>query len=278
MSRIAFRRVQYRAVVRFSIFDPDWKGWLATNSGTFTSSKDYRDYLWSDERLAQRFDIFGRLAAPIYQLMAERHDFKVLVQHSPDLPGVDQLHDLTTRFPVLVPVPVTGAVEARDTVHENLAQDGRTGDVVMLRVDDDDLLSADFLDQLQVHVTPAHRGWCVSLGNGLAARPHRESLTDFRILNQPLSSIGQAYLGHYRRRGQRLELSALQSHRKVSEVLPTVLDSRSLAYIQIRHEQQDTRVGAEADTVPHVIARAMAKLPKFTDVAALRTKFPTLDV
>lgn len=270
------RRVQYRAVVRFSIFDPDWTGWRATNSGTFTSPEDYRRYLWSTERLDLRFDIFGRLAAPIYQRIAERHDFRVLVQHSPDLPGLDRLADLARTFPVIVPMAVSGAVDARETVRESLAKDGRTGDVVMLRVDDDDLISVDFLDQLQVHVIPVHRGWCVSLGKGLAARPGGAGLTDFRLLHSPLIAIGQAYLGHYRRRGQHLDLSALLSHRTVPETLPTIVDSRSVAYIHVRHEQQDTRVGASADKVSGGIVRSMAKLPKFTDVSELEAKFPTL--
>lgn len=274
---IRSRPPQYRAVIRFSIFDPDWGGWRATNSGTFSSAQEYREWLWSDQRMNLRFAIFGQYAAPLYQAIGEHHDFRVLVQHSADLPAqwLDKLRDLERDYPALRLVELTGWQEARDTVHSDLKRDGASGPVVMLRVDDDDLLSTDFLDLLEPHVRD-HRGWCISLGRGLACRVRGTRLTDLRELHQPFSSVGQAYVGSYRRLLHRLDLSPLQSHRKVSQVLPTVVDSREVAFIQVRHPDQDTRIGTDPKSAERSVRTALNKLEPVTDTTVLRTKFPTL--
>lgn len=278
MPTMGRQRVRYRVVVRFSIFDPGWTGWRATNTQTFAGSEDYRAHLWSPERLQPRLRIFGDLALPIYQQMAARHDVRVLVQHSPDLPEpwLGRLHDLATAFPVLRPVPVPGWVEARDTVRDDLGPDARSGTVVLLRVDDDDVLSADFLDQLAPHVTPAHHGWSISLGRGLVARLKGDALVDFRDFSDPLCSIGQTYLGAYDRRRRALDISPMLSHRRVPETLPTVVDSRSAAFVQVRHPGQDTRVGQDAEQTQQGLRDSMRRLPAITEVASLRPKFPTL--
>lgn len=265
-------------MVRFSIFDPQWRGWLATNSGAFTSPEEYRDWLWAPRRMQNRIDVFGRYAAPIYQQIAKRHDFRVLVQHSDTLPDawLEQLTALSARFPVLQLVPVAGLVEARDTVHDALRASGRSGQVVMLRVDDDDLISTDFVDLLEPHVTPERDGWSISLGQGLAARLDQDGLSDLRLLHSPLIAIGQAFVGRYRRRGARLELSTLLSHRAVPQTLPTVLDSRSVAYVHVRHMDQDSWLRSDRKKLEQSLSAGLAKLPPVEDTSGLREKFPTL--
>lgn len=269
---------QYRAVIRFSIFDPEWLGWLATNSGRFDSPEEYRDWLWAPDRLEARLAVFGRYTAPIYQQIADRHDFRVLVQHSEGFPAEyrDRLHSLADRYPALRPVPVPGWVEARDTVEQDMQRDGRTGTVVMLRVDDDDILSADFADLLQQHVIPQHHGWCVSLGRGMAARLDGTELRDLRWVHTPLIAIGQAFLGRYHARRKELDLSPLLSHRKVPQTLPTVLDSREVAYVHVRHVNQDSRLTDDAEAAEQSVVASLRRLEKVADTAGLREKFPTL--
>lgn len=123
----AKQRVQFRAVVRFSIFDPEWTGWRSTNSGAFATSDDYREHLWSAARLEPRMRLFGQLSAPLLQEMAQEHDFRVLVQHSPTLPEpwISRLRKMAESYHVLRLVPVPGWVEARDTVAADIERDGR---------------------------------------------------------------------------------------------------------------------------------------------------------
>jgi hypothetical protein len=271
-------RPQYRAVVRFSVFDPDWYGWRATNSGVFATPEAYRDYLWSAQRMEPRFWLFGGVALPIHQRMAQGHDYRVLVQHSSQLPTrwLERLQELQRTFPVLRLVPVRSWVEARDTVHEDLRQHGRSGPVVMLRLDDDDVLGADFLDLLAPHVSPTHDGWCVSLGAGVTAWFEGRRLTDFRELDQPFSSVGQAYIGHYLARKDDLALSHLVSHRHVHKSRPTIVDSRSRAFLQVRHARQDSHVGQDPKKARELMLKRMAAMHRVTDFAGLRTRFPSL--
>lgn len=270
------RPVQYRAVVRFSVLDPEWTGWRESRAER--PVEEYRYVLWSAPRMEHRTRVFTELAAPIYAEMAQRHDLRVLVQHSPDLaePWVTRLRQAADQHPVLRLVPTPTLVESRETVHEDLRQDGHAGTVVMLRVDDDDLLSADFLDLLEPHVTRAHHGWCISLSQGLAARPGGAALCDFREYYLPLSSMGQAFVGTYHRRRDRLDLTSLLPHRLVPQTLPTVVDAREPAFVQVRDASQDTRVGTDREEAERVIRRGLARLPRATTTPELERKFPTL--
>lgn len=270
---------QYRAVVRFSLFDPDWKGWRSTNSGAFASADEYRQWLWAPGRMEPRFRIFGHYAAPIYQQISERHDFRVLVQHSHDLPEtwLERLRGLADEHPALRLVPLPGWEEARDTVERDMLADGRTGVVAMLRVDDDDLIASDFVDQLSTYARPQFHGWAVSLGMGLAGRYQDGRITDLREFPHPLSSIGQAYVGRFDRRRRHLDLSPLRHHRKVSQTLPTVLDSREVAFVQVRHDLQDTRLGASTAQTEARLRAELGRLKKVAATPELREKFPTLE-
>lgn len=270
---------QYRAVVKFSVLDPDWAGWRATNSGVFNSLDEYREHLWGANRMKTRMRIFGQWAVPHYQAMAAKHDFRVLVQHSPDLPDtyLGQLRELADANPVLRLAPTPNFVEAHQGIRDEMRVDGQTGPVVMLRVDDDDIMSADFLDQLDPHVTPEHRGWAISLGYGLAARTDSKGLIDFRLMTSPLIAIGQAYVGWYDRPSGDLDISPLLHHRLVHRKLPTILDSRSLAWIYVKHPWQDTRVGMDPEAARARMIKEHRKLPLYKESwNALNLSFPHL--
>lgn len=272
-------RVQFRAVVRFSLIDHDWKGWRATNTGAFTSPEDYRDSIWGDRRMETRFRIFA-LAVPVYQSMARDHDFRVLVQYSPDLPErhLSRLRALATGHDVLRLVPTPRVRDAREAVERDLREEGRTAPVVMLRIDDDDLLAGDFLDQLVPYIVPAHMGWVVSLGRGLVAQDSDQGLRNFRELSLPFNSMGQAYLGRYERRRGRLELSSTFSHRQVHRYVPSIVDSRTISWVQVWHADQDTRVGTDPDRMARKMATQLRKMPwPQDDIADLTAKFPTIE-
>ncbi|MGB7449143.1 MAG: glycosyltransferase [Ornithinimicrobium sp.] len=254
---------QYRAVVRFSVFDPTTPQWRATRSGTFESPEEYRDHLWSKERMRTRMRIFRTWAVPHYQQMAQRHDFRVLVQHSEDLPAryLDDVRDLAAAHDAIRLMPLRGQQAFSETVATHLRLEGRSGPVVMLRVDDDDLISVDLLDQLAPHVTDQHRGWVLSPGYGLAARINSHGLFDFRPWVSPLIAIGQAYTGSFDARRGRLDMPVIRRHRQVHRELPTILDSRSLAWVYVRHPGQDTQVGVDPAQARSAVVRAHRRLP-----------------
>lgn len=257
--------VQYRAVVRFSLFDPDSPQWQATRGGVFGSAEEYRDHLWSPARMRTRMRIFGTWSVPQYQQMAQRHDFRVLVQHSPDLPApyLDGLRELAATHDVLRLMPLRQAESFRDTVATDLRTDGHSGPVVMVRVDDDDLTSVDLLDQLAPFIADHHPGWVVSPGYGLAARIGERGLFDFRTWVSPLIAIGQAYTGSFDARSGAVDLPPMLNHRQVHRELPTILDSRSLAWVYVRHPGQDTHLGADPAQRRSALVRAHHRLPRW---------------
>lgn len=270
---------QYRAVVKFSVFDPEWGGWRANNSGAFATTEEYRDHLWSAERMEMRLRIFGTWAAPQYQKMADGHDFRVLVQHSPQLPEpfISELRALADRYPVLRLVATPHFEESSIGVRKDLNVDGRSGPVVMLRVDDDDIMSTDFLVQLEPHVIPAHHNWVVSLGYGLTARTHQRHLIDFRTWVTPLIAIGQAYIGQYNARSGDLDISPLLHHRLLHRELPAILDSRSLAWVHVKHPFQDTFVGVGPEKAQAATLKKHCTLPLYEDDwSAVLEVFPSL--
>jgi hypothetical protein len=270
------RAVRFRAVVRFSVFDPAGS-WRAAQDA-FTGPDDYRDHLWSTERLEPRLRVFGRYAAPIYQRMARDHDFRVLVLHSPELPEpwAGALRDLADRYPVLDLVPVPGMVDLREPVRLSLLGSGRSGTVVMLRVDDDDVLAQDFLDQLAPYATPVHEKWCISLSRGVAARLTPDGPTDFRRHQVPFSSIGQAFVGTYRARGGVLSMPQASPHTRVATRRPTIVDARTASWLQVRHPLQDTRLPHDPEDAERRIVRQLSRMEPVRDHALLLRKFPTL--
>lgn len=120
----------------------------------------------------------------------------------------------------------------------------------------------------------------MSLGRGVAARVLPDGrLVDFRWRTHPFIAIGQAYLGHVGRSGTRPALSPLLPHRHVHETLPTVVDSRQVAWVHVWHPHQDSWVGQGAKGAEQALDRGLGKLvPVDTaqEFADLAERFPAL--
>lgn len=275
MIAISPQPTQYRAVIRFSVFDPASNAWRASRDA-FSSPQEYRDWLWSEDRLTDRFELFTHYAAPQYQRIAGRHDFRVLLQHSRSMPDpwLERLHQLAADYPALRLTPVDRSVSSAQTVHEDLQHDGRTGTVVMLRVDDDDLLSTDFLDLMAPYVLPEHHRYVISLSQGLAIRYVDGVFNKLRLLHFPFGSIGQAVIGRFRAETGTIDLPNLGSHREVSRHRPSIVDAREVSWLQVRHLSQDTRLGNDMSRARKHISTILDRLERPGDIPELRRKFP----
>src|SRR5690606_7069414 len=109
---------------------------------------DYSTTLFEEERMKMRCDIFIDLAAPIYQTWADQYEYRHVVHFSSDLPDqwLDRLEDAARRHPFIVLDEVTEAVRTQSVITSDLRTHGHgAGVVVRLRIDDDDLLAADYL-------------------------------------------------------------------------------------------------------------------------------------
>jgi hypothetical protein len=152
--------------------------------------------------------------------------------------------------------------------------------VVQFRLDDDDLLAADFLDRLAAYATPHDRGRAVSMAVGYSAVFDEGTLGSVHEVRRVFGAQGLAYIGHYDADQERLVLNARGAHYLVDRRRPTIVDSRKPAYFQMRHADQDMlsdheTTGDRAATL-RAISDDLAKRPKVKDLEAVAERFPTL--
>src|SRR5699024_11828097 len=71
---------------RFSLYSPGSGAWRATNGTKYRTEEEYLDYLYSDERLGPRTDIFLELTLPILKRGAGDVDYRHIISFSASLP------------------------------------------------------------------------------------------------------------------------------------------------------------------------------------------------
>lgn len=270
---------------RFSLFQPDSPSWRLTRRADWSGPDDYRDHLFSDERMEPRCDIFCTLAAPLYQEMAERHDYRHLVRYSPDLPSrwKDRLRQAAQDNPVLWLVEAgSGTPDVTSLLNEHLRVRAGRQDAMLFvfRVDDDDLLSRDFLDQVEPYVRPHHHGYALSFSDGFAGLYEDGRYTRVAQLHLPLSSMGQGAVGTWRGREGTLAVRSISNHARTDRHRTVILDGRRPTFLQTRHVGQDTAVKEDdpldADQARARIVQQFRKLTEVEDLDVLRDRFPTL--
>lgn len=233
-------------VTRYSVYQPASDDWVLSGGA---DPDEYRARLWAAERMAPREQVFLEWAVPIYQRFHEAHGYRHLVQHSPQMPArwLDSLRDAAATYPVLMLVP-SGAWQdrrlamARDLKRRRLP----AGPAAWLRVDDDDLLATDFIDRLAPLVTVAHEGFAVTFGKGLTAQLDDGKLAHFGTTIQPMVSMGLTFIGSHDGAGTATFPLSRRSHAHVHRHLPTLVDSREVAYLRLLHENQDRNLSGAA--------------------------------
>ncbi len=96
-------------------------------------------------------------------------------------------------------------------------------------------------------------------------------------MGDAVDAIGQAYIGRYDASSADLDSSPLLHHRLVHRQLPTILDSRSLAWVHVKHAWQDTRVGVDPEQARAVMLPGHRKLSSYDgDWDTVLSAFPHL--
>lgn len=263
-------------VTRYSVLMPKAGAWKLSREAEDVNA--YRDALWSPERMAPRASIFLEMVVPILQSMSESHDYRHIVLYSETMPDpwLTQLKDAARDNPVLLLVDYAVGPTV-DTIVGQLARQGSRGSrpVVQFRLDDDDLLAVDYLDRIAAFATEADAGRAISLAAGYAGLFRDGAVVgDVRRVRRVFGSQGLAYVGWYDRANDRLDLTAGGRHYEVDRKMPTLVDSRTPAYFQMRHAGQDTLIDAvEAE---RVITAELATRPTEEDFGKVTRAFPTL--
>ena len=220
--------------------------------------------------------------------MAENHDYKHFVLYSELLPERHKalLHAAASEHPFLIPVEWnkavrgTGIEEVTPLIEEDLAgkfaADDDVQPVTWFRLDDDDVLAADYLTCLERYRTANHIGMAISFGLGLTAYRGERELVSLREFYHPKSAQGMAFVSAFDPRQRRFIVSTPGHHHKVDTVMPTILDSSDHMFFQIRHGDQDSTLNA----TPHErVAESLARLEKLPAVRAADVsaeKWPSL--
>jgi len=265
-------------VTRFSVYAPNKAG-LNTSARHVGSESAYMQELYAPERLDDRLRIFGQIAAPIYDSFAQRYDYTHLVQYSKELPEAYQgkLFEIAKKYPCVKPVLVQD--EDMDvSVRKYLAHwdPSFVGPFVWFRVDDDDVLSVDYLDALGRYATPSNVGMAVSFSTVMVAQYACGRFLNFRQGYLPKNSIGQAYIGWANVHEGVFDVPKQRPHNQIDKYAPLILDPRGIRGLQVRHAWQDT--SNIESKVGHRIAHRATELGKLPNVnwKHVEEKFPSL--
>lgn len=270
---------------RFSLLQPDSPSWRLTRRADWSSAEDYAAHLFADDRMAPRCDIFCNLAAPTYQDMAGRHDYRHMVRYSQGLPQrwKDRLQEAAEANPVLWLVEEgDGTPDVKGMLVDHLrARAGRRDAMVFVfRVDDDDLLSNDFLDQVEPYVRPHHHNYAVSFSSGYTGLYEDGRYSRVSHLQLPMSSMGQGAVGTWRGGDGALSIRTISNHARSDRQRTVILDGRRPTFFQTRHVGQDTAVGEkepwDAERARARVVKALERLKKVEDMNVLGEQFPTV--
>ncbi len=262
---------------RFSLFRPRSDAWRVSN-GSFATDDEYRDYLFSDRRLARRCDIFLNLSLPQIAAAAHRWPIRHVVSYSESLPGLyrRQLVEAASRHPFLVlDEQAEGSTGVKDE-RELVERFGRSPGVVgAYRLDDDDLLSADYFEQVVEYMRPENAGMLVSLPTGLTALHGGDGrFSTFRESYVPMIAIGLLSICRVEEDGS-VVAPVWSPHSRADRFNPVILDGRRPSYLWIRHQDQDTTMDyGETEALARVLDH-LASRP-LVDSVGVDQRFPAL--
>jgi hypothetical protein len=241
------RRPVFVGHTRFSVFLPNSGAWVASNGSKMTE-REYLEHLYSDERMEPRADIFFNYTLPMLaEASQDRFAFRHIASYSSNMPEKykRQMQEAAERFPFLVldeiPESGVGGLNIHKAARSILIDEGlpRTTPFGSLRLDDDDILSADYFDQMAQYITEAHVGYVVTLARGITAVYEDGQFYFARDAVFPLHSKGHMSICRYDEAGNILAPVGT-AHNRSDRFNPVILDSRKFSHIWVRSISQDT--------------------------------------
>lgn len=208
-------------------------------------SEEYIQNLFKKDRMDRRFDTFEALTLPSLDQFIESDGFYYFVFYSEEMPSEysEKLLLLCKEYAFVVPVavPLGGEVRVSHQIKKIMSENG-SSEFACFQIDDDDMLSKDYLKILGEYVSPEYVGMYVSFSNGYTGvfSFDERSVIDARQCRFPFVNIGQARIGYFDADKNEVNLPKKVSHMKPDEHYPTIVDSRSKAFFWTRHVFQDT--------------------------------------
>lgn len=262
---------------RFSLFVPDSSAWRASNDQNGLSATEYRDYLYDDERLAMRTDIFLNHTVPTLAKAANGFDVSHLVSYSQSLPQKykNLLRKAAEDYAVLYLDELPDGDSGWTAVRRFVQSKRFTGVFGHYRLDDDDVLSTHYFRTVEPYIKPEFAGMLVSMPLGIEAVYSKGDFFHLRESHTPMNSMGLLTVCTADEDGT---ITSPQSgpHDKSDRFAPVILDASELGYLRAIHSGQDNAMRHEPGVVMERLMENMASFPPFTDEAALNEAFPTV--
>lgn len=264
---------------RFSIFQPTSKAWRLTSLSGGESEKELLSRLYAPERMEPRLDIFLNYSLPILSAAANSHSLKHIIHISEEMPlrYRELLQDAASQHDFLVLNMhrrgiSDGAVPgAHMLAKEMVGGDGTYG---IFRLDDDDLLSADYFDKAQTYIRPDFAGMRLSFATGLTGIYEGGRFSEVRQCYKPMIAIG--LMNICARVGDKTVIQPPDVPHIISDRHgPVILDSREPMYFWTRHLAQDTNVG-QSVSGNEFLKQELKEYPRLENELALSAKFPEL--
>ena len=258
--------------------------WKATNGSRFKTQSDYKNYLFSDTRLDPRINIFINYSLPQLNIAAKGHEVTHLVSYSEFLPSKYEQALLNAQekysFLKLEKQKIgTPSITLESLARQQLLQsEDPLQPFGVFRLDDDDILPANYFDQNAPYINQEFVGMQVSHGTGVSAIYKDGQFFNARKTYHPMLNIGYTSIHQFNATGEMTKLP-IAGHNIADRTYPVIMDSRKLGYLWTRHPAQDTALGlVETDeiTVIKTLKRHMDRHPPVHDMDELYESFPIL--
>lgn len=269
---------------KFSVYTPVSGAWKATNGTRFKNQEEYKKYLFSDSRLKPRIDIFVNYSLPQLSLATRGHNVKHLVFYSEFLPSKYEQILLAAGEKYSFLILEKQRIGVAPTSLESFArvQLQSSGNPMqpfgIFRLDDDDILPADYFDQNARYVKHEFVGMQITHGVGVSAIYKDGQFFNARKTYHPMLNIGFASIHEFDSSGEMTKLP-VASHNVADRTYPVILDSRKLGYLWTRHPAQDTALGlieTDESSLIDTLKRDMNRHPAIQDMGELSKSFPVL--
>lgn len=263
----------FLGITRFSLFSPESDAWLSSRAAG-KSEQAYIDYLYAPERIEPRLQIFGELSLPLLAAAADKYCLKHIVRYSEEMPEryKTQLQNLAGCFSFVVLEPHTAGKSSVNPYE--IGYDMNSCGFGMYRLDDDDLVSVDFFDQVARYVQPEFAGMRVSLARGVTALYEDGSFSHFRDCYMPQIAIGLMSIFGGVVNGKMIAPPDV-AHNRSDRYGSVVVNAEKVSWLWTRHVGQDTVYGGTSPK--EAVKKQLLRFPALDSQYDVTEAFPTLE-
>lgn len=249
--------VLHTVVVRYSLLLESLKAWVISR----TDLETYKENLFNIERIQNRYKLFKNFTLPSLAQQKSIKDcikgtniskLQVFLVTSEELPNEHkkELDDLLKEYKWLNVRYLSSKEKGIETVVTDYIESlyAQVREPILysnIRLDDDDILSVDFLDRLNSYVTEENIGRAITFANGYYGvyDSKTESFTQLCDLFSPKLALGLALVNKYDSNGYASKIKSIYgagNHNRIDRRIPTITDGRAPSYIRTVHMHADS--------------------------------------